>query len=64
LKVLHKLSEDKGDVQFCGFLEGNFLAHQLESQRELALVISKLKRIGTDASGLLTFNNELLKAKH
>lgn len=46
------------------YLESEFLSHQLESQRELALIISKLGRIGTDGQALLSFNNDLGKASH
>jgi len=64
LMDLHKLSENHNDITFAGFLESNFLAHQLESQRELALVISKLERIGKDPQAILAFDNDLMKANH
>lgn len=64
LKELHRIGESHKDVTYTGYLESQFLSHQLESQRELALIISKLGRIGTDGQALLSFNNDLGKASH
>jgi ferritin heavy chain len=64
LKAIHAIGTQHNDITLCGFLESEFLMHQLESQRELALLISKLTRIGTDAQSLLSFDNDLMKAGH
>jgi ferritin heavy chain len=64
LKGLHAIGTTHNDVTYCGYLESEFLTHQLESQRELALIISKLVRIGSDAQALLAFDSALNKSSH
>lgn len=64
---LHKIADEAGDAQMTDFLEGNFLKEQVEGQKELADMITQLKRVSKDGSGaglgLYLFDQNLLNKK-
>lgn len=55
---LHKLADEKTDPPFTDFLEGEYLAEQVEANYELATIISQLELIGDDGHGLWNFARE------
>ena len=59
LLKLHKLAEEEGDPQFCDYLEGNFLAEQVEGERQLAGYLAALKLVGPGL-GYWQFQSEAL----
>eukprot|EP01135_Chromosphaera_perkinsii_P002846 Nk52_evm1s229 gene=Nk52_evmTU1s229 len=60
LKV-HKIAEEQNDCQLTDFIEGEFLSEQVEAMKELADLITNLKRCGGDGLGLFLFDKELEK---
>ena len=54
---LHKAGEQ--DPQFCDFLEGIYLAEQVESIKEMANYVSQLNRVG-DGLGAHLWDQEML----
>lgn len=58
LLELHSLADNSKDPAFCDFLEGNFLAEQVDANYELGKIISKLELIGNDKTGLYLFDHE------
>ncbi|XP_067946070.1 ferritin, heavy subunit-like [Watersipora subatra] len=44
---LHKIADGHNDPQMCDFLEGNYLAEQVDAINELAKHIANLQRVGS-----------------
>lgn len=57
---LHVVSSNHNDPHLTNFLEGEFLEEQVEAQKELADLITKLNRAGPTGLGELIFDKELL----
>lgn len=55
---LHKNADQHGDAQLTDFLEGNYLNEQVEAQKEIGDLITKMKRAG-DTVGLHIIDKEL-----
>merc|ERR1712126_543820 len=58
LLVMHKTADDHGDAQMTDFLEGEFLKEQVEAVKEIADLVTKMKRAG-DGIGLHIIDKEL-----
>jgi len=58
LLSLHKVASDHNDAQLTDFLEGEFLKEQVEAQKEIGDLLTKLKRAG-DGVGLHIIDKEL-----
>merc|ERR1712156_1161949 len=58
LLEMHKLADSHGDAQLTDFIEGEYLKEQVEAQKEIGDLISKMKRAG-DALGLHIIDKEL-----
>jgi len=58
LLALHKNADEQGDAQLTDFIEGEYLKHQVESQKEIGDLITKMKRAG-DTVGLHIIDKEL-----
>merc|ERR1712029_1136408 len=58
LLELHQVAEKNNDSQLTDFLEGEFLKEQVEAQKEIGDLITKLKRAG-DSLGLHIIDKEL-----
>merc|ERR1711931_110375 len=58
LLTLHKTAGDHDDGQLTDFLEGNYLEEQVEAIKEIADLITKMKRAG-DGLGLHIIDKEL-----
>lgn len=43
---LHNVANDRGDAQFCDFLESEFLNEQVEAINKITAMITNLKRVG------------------
>ena len=43
---MHQVGSEKGDAQFCDFVESQFLSEQVDAIKELADWIKKLKQAG------------------
>merc|ERR1712209_17122 len=55
---LHKVADSHGDAQLTDFIEGEYLKEQVEAQKEIGDLITKMKRAG-DALGLHIIDKEL-----
>ena len=55
---LHKVAGNHGDAQLTDYIEGEYLKEQVKSIKELADLITKMKRAG-DALGLHIIDKEL-----
>ena len=55
---LHKVAANHGDAQLTDYIEGEYLKEQVTSIKELADLITKMKRAG-DALGLHNIDKEL-----
>merc|ERR1719510_2791374 len=58
LLSLHKNADEQGDAQLTDFLEGDYLKEQVEAQKEIGDLITKMKRAG-DTVGLHIIDKEL-----
>merc|ERR1711879_22650 len=58
LLALHKIAGDHDDAQMCDYLEGEFLAEQVEGEKELADMITNLRRCG-EGLGVYLFDKNL-----
>jgi len=56
---LHKLADSHGDAQMTDFLEGNYLAEQVEAIKELSDYVTNLKRVGTGLGEYMFDKNTL-----
>jgi len=59
LLAMHKAADERNDAQFTDFLEGEYLKEQVEASKEIADLITKMKRAG-DGLGLHIIDKELL----
>ncbi|KAK6191575.1 hypothetical protein SNE40_003228 [Patella caerulea] len=59
---LHKIADNNGDVSMGDFLEGTFLAEQVESIKQISDYVSSLKRVGPGL-GEYMFDKETLGEK-
>eukprot|EP01134_Creolimax_fragrantissima_P004547 CFRG4547T1 len=57
---LHKTAEENNDAQMTDFID-DFLLEQVNAQKELADLITNLKRVGGDSLGLYLFDQQLHK---
>ena len=55
---LHKEADSHGDAQLTDFIEGEYLKEQVEAQKEIGALITKMKRAG-DTLGLHIIDKEL-----
>eukprot|EP01094_Clydonella_sp_ATCC50884_P010267 TRINITY_DN1983_c0_g1_i1.p1 TRINITY_DN1983_c0_g1~~TRINITY_DN1983_c0_g1_i1.p1 ORF type:complete len:169 (+),score=87.53 TRINITY_DN1983_c0_g1_i1:79-585(+) len=55
LLKLHAVASAKGDAQMCDYLEGEFLKEQVEGEKEIADMITRLKRVG-EGLGVFMYN--------
>ena len=55
---LHRNATAQGDAQLTDFLEGDYLKEQVEAQKEIGDLITKMKRAG-DSVGLHIIDKEL-----
>ena len=55
---LHKVAANHADAQLTDYIEGEYLKEQVKSIKELADLITKMKRAG-DALGLHIIDKEL-----
>ena len=46
LLAMHKNAGEQGDAQLTDFLEGEYLKEQVEAQKEIGDLITKMKRAG------------------
>jgi len=58
LLELHKVAEKHGDAQLTDFLEGEYLKEQVEAQKEIGDLITKMKRVG-DGLGVHIIDKEM-----
>merc|ERR1712095_173501 len=58
LLAMHKAADGHGDAQFTDFIEGEFLKEQVEAIKEIADLITKMKRAG-GSLGLHIIDKEL-----
>merc|ERR1719481_408985 len=58
LLAMHKAADGHGAAQFTDFIEGEFLKEQVEAIKEIADLITKMKRAG-DSLGLHIIDKEL-----
>jgi len=56
---LHSIGSSHNDANFCDFIESEFLTEQVDSIRELAGYVTRLKRVGPGL-GEYMFDNETL----
>ena len=58
LLELHKIADSHADAQLTDFIEGEYLKEQVEAEKELGDLITKMKRAG-DGLGLHIIDKEL-----
>ena len=56
---LHKVAEDSGDPQMTDFLEGEYLKEQVEGAKELADLVTKIKRVGSTGTGIYLLDKDM-----
>ncbi|GAB4815980.1 hypothetical protein N2152v2_003026 [Parachlorella kessleri] len=61
LRHLHEVAEQHGDSQMCDFVEGQLLADQVKSVKEVAEYVSQLRRVGKGL-GVFEFDKSLQAA--
>ena len=59
LLELHKVAGSHGDAQLSDFIEGHYLKEQVEAEKEVGDLISKMKRLGSEGLGLHIIDKEL-----
>ena len=59
LLAMHRSADGNNDAQFTDFIEGEFLKEQVEAIKEIADLVTKMKRAG-DGLGLHIIDKELL----
>ena len=59
LLELVKTADTHGDSQLTDFIEGEYLKEQVEHEKEIGDLITKIKRVGTDGLGLHILDKEL-----
>ena len=53
---LHRVADDAGDAHMCDFLEGEMLAPQVESVREVSEMVATLLRMGPPGDGMAAWH--------
>jgi len=59
LLELHKVAGAHGDAQLTDFIEGDYLKEQVEVEKEVGDLITKVKRVGSEGIGLHIIDKEL-----
>ena len=59
LLELHKVAGSYGDAQLSDFIEGHYLKGQVEAEKEVGDLITKIERVGTEGLGLHIIDEEL-----
>ena len=59
LLELIKIADTHGDSQLTDFIEGEYLKEQVEVEKEVGDMITKIKRVGTEGLGLHIIDKEL-----
>merc|ERR1712098_314291 len=59
LNALHKVADENHDGQLTDFIEGEYLKEQVEAIKEIADLVTKMKRAG-DGLGLHVIDKELM----
>ena len=59
LLELHKVAGTHGDSQLCDFIEGDYLKEQVEAEKEVGDLITKMKRVGSEGLGLHIIDKEM-----
>ena len=57
--AMHEVADNDKDAQMTDFLEGNFLKEQVDAIKELADMITNVKRVGTEGLGIYLFDKNL-----
>ena len=55
---MHKVADSHGDAQMTDFIEGEYLKEQVEAEKELGDLITKMKRAG-DGLGVHIIDKEM-----
>ena len=63
LLELHKMASQHDDAHLSDFIEGTFLAEQVEAEYQLSSLISKIERVGEKGLGVHIIDQELLKSE-
>ena len=58
LLEMHKIADGHGDAQLTDFIEGEYLKEQVEAEKEIGDLLTKMKRAG-DGLGLHIIDKEL-----
>ena len=61
LLQLHAVADECGDASMCDFVEGEFLAEQVEAVNEVSRKVAQLRRVGL-GHGVWAWDRELLEA--
>merc|ERR1711862_59554 len=59
LLAMHAVADNDNDAQMTDFIEGNFLGEQVDAIKELADMITNVKRVGTEGLGIYLFDKNL-----
>ena len=59
LLELHKVAGTYGNAQLSDFIEGHYLKEQVEAEKEVGDLISKMKHIGSEGLGFHIIDKEL-----
>ena len=59
LLELHATANKHGDPQMGDFIASEFLKEQVEAEKEISDLITKMKRVEKDAIGLIMIDKEL-----
>ena len=59
LLELHATANKHGDAQMGDFIASEFLKEQVEAEKEISDLITKMKRVEKDAIGLIMIDKEL-----
>ena len=59
LLELHKVADGAGDPQMTDFLEGEFLKEQVEAAKELADLVTKIRRVGATGTGIYLLDKDM-----
>ena len=60
LLELHKVADGAGDPQMTDFLEGEFLKEQVEAAKELADLVTKIRRVGATGTGIYLLDKDMV----
>jgi len=59
LLELHKVADSHGDAQLCDFIEGTYLIEQVQGEKEIGDLLTKMKRTGSTGLGVHILDKEL-----